>query len=60
MRIGLTKKLGGTRGNVVQMNIRATVLRTNDNIDVIIPNADLMASQVVNLRLNKEIKAKKS
>jgi potassium efflux system protein len=43
---GLQK--GGTRGNVVQMNIRATVLRTNDNINIIIPNADLIASQVVN------------
>jgi small-conductance mechanosensitive channel len=39
---------GGLRGNVVQMNIRASVLRTNDNINVIIPNAMLMESQVVN------------
>ena len=39
---------GGFRGSVTQMNIRATVLRTNDNISIIIPNADLMASQVVN------------
>lgn len=39
---------GGFRGNVVQMNIRATVLRTNDNINIIIPNADLMAAKVVN------------
>lgn len=39
---------GGFRGNVVQMNIRATVLRTNDNINIIIPNADLIATQVVN------------
>lgn len=50
---------GGTgasdfRGNVVQMNIRATVLRTNDNINVIIPNADLMASQVVNWTYSDE------
>jgi small-conductance mechanosensitive channel len=36
------------RGSVVQMNIRATVLRTNDNISIIIPNGDLLASQVVN------------
>jgi len=49
---GLQK--GGTRGNVVQMNIRATVLRTNDNIEVIIPNADLMASQVVNWTYSDE------
>ena len=49
---GLQK--GGTRGNVVQMNIRATVLRTNDNINVIIPNADLVASQVVNWTYSDE------
>ncbi len=49
---GLQK--GGTRGNVVQMNIRATVLRTNDNINIIIPNADLVASQVVNWTYSDE------
>ena len=49
---GLQK--GGTRGNVVQMNIRATVLRTNDNINIIIPNADLIASQVVNWTYSDE------
>lgn len=38
----------GYRGNVIQMNTRATVLRTNDNINIIIPNADLIASKVVN------------
>ena len=46
--LGERSQTGGFRGNVVQMNIRATVLRTNDNINVIIPNADLMASKVVN------------
>ena len=46
--LGESNSTGGFRGNVVQMNIRATVLRTNDNINIIIPNADLMASQVVN------------
>lgn len=45
---------GGFRGNVVQMNIRATVLRTNDNINIIVPNADLMASQVVNWTYSDE------
>ncbi len=46
--LGDNFQTGGFRGNVVQMNIRATVLRTNDNINIIIPNADLIASQVVN------------
>ncbi|MFW2365937.1 MAG: mechanosensitive ion channel family protein [Desulforhopalus sp.] len=45
---------GGFKGNVVQMNIRATVLRTNDNINIIIPNADLMASKVVNWTYSDE------
>ena len=45
---------GGYRGNVVQMNTRSTVLRTNDNINIIIPNADLMASQVVNWTYSDE------
>jgi|GEM_PF-1517119 len=46
--LGENSPAGGFRGSVVQMNTRATVLRTNDNINIIIPNADLMASQVVN------------
>ncbi len=52
--LGESSQKGGFRGNVVQMNIRATVLRTNDNINIIIPNADLMASQVVNWTYSDE------
>lgn len=52
--LGDHAQAGGYRGNVVQMNIRATVLRTNDNINIIIPNADLMASQVVNWTYSDE------
>jgi small-conductance mechanosensitive channel len=52
--LGENSATGGFQGNVVQMNIRATVLRTNDNINIIIPNADLMASQVVNWTYSDE------
>ncbi|MGB3210808.1 MAG: mechanosensitive ion channel domain-containing protein [Desulforhopalus sp.] len=52
--LGENSSTGGFRGNVVQMNIRATVLRTNDNINIIVPNADLMASQVVNWTYSDE------
>ncbi|MCP4339344.1 MAG: mechanosensitive ion channel [Desulfobulbaceae bacterium] len=52
--LGDNSTSAGFRGNVVQMNIRATVLRTNDNINIIIPNADLMASQVVNWTYSDE------
>ena len=46
--LGDSSKAGGFRGNVVQMNTRATVLRTNDNINIIIPNSEMIASKVVN------------
>lgn len=52
--LGENSTSGGFRGSVVQMNIRATVLRTNDNINIIIPNADLMASKVVNWTYSDE------
>ena len=52
--LGENSQTGGFRGNVVEMNIRATVLRTNDNINIIIPNADLMASKVVNWTYSDE------
>jgi small-conductance mechanosensitive channel len=52
--LGENSTTDGLRGNVVQMNIRATVLRTNDNINIIIPNADLMASQVINWTYSDE------
>ncbi len=52
--LGENSTTNGFRGNVVQMNIRATVLRTNDNINIIVPNADLMASQVVNWTYSDE------
>ncbi len=52
--LGDPTQKGGYRGNVVQMNTRSTVLRTNDNINIIIPNADLMASQVVNWTYSDE------
>ena len=53
--LGENSTMGGFRGNVVQMNIRATVLRTNDNINIIIPNAELMASKVVNWTYSDEM-----
>lgn len=36
------------RGTVRAINIRATLITTNDNIDVIVPNAEFVNSRVVN------------
>lgn len=36
------------RGTVRDINIRATRITTNDNIDIMVPNAEFMAGRVVN------------
>lgn len=38
----------GFRGRVVQINVRRTVIRTNDGLDVIVPNAEIASNRVIN------------
>jgi small-conductance mechanosensitive channel len=42
---------GGRRGEILEVGPRATRLRTNDDINVIIPNSKLIEGQVVNWTL---------
>lgn len=39
---------GGARGEVKDIKIRATRIATNDNIDVLVPNAEFITGHVVN------------
>jgi len=39
---------GDIRGNVRAINIRATRITTNDNIDVLVPNSEFVTKRVVN------------
>ena len=41
-------EIGTLSGRVVHIGARATHIRTNDNIDVIVPNSQLASSQIVN------------
>lgn len=38
----------GTRGMVKAINIRATLITTNDNIDILVPNSEFVSGRVVN------------
>ncbi len=43
----------GTRGEVREINIRSTVINTNDNIDVIVPNSEFVNTPVTNWTMNE-------
>ncbi len=41
----------GITGEVIEIHMRATLIRTNDNVDILIPNADLTNGNVINWTL---------
>ena len=43
-----------TRGTIVDISMRSTVIRTNDNIDLIIPNQSFVVNQVINWTLGDD------
>lgn len=46
----------GVTGEVIDISMRATLLRTNDNIDILIPNSVLTSGNVVNWTLSDNIR----
>ncbi|MBE0598133.1 MAG: mechanosensitive ion channel family protein [Desulfuromonadales bacterium] len=49
IQLGDRVEVSGTQGDVVRIGGRSTTIRTNDNIDLIIPNAEFISNPVVNL-----------
>ncbi|MDD3591719.1 MAG: mechanosensitive ion channel [Sulfurovum sp.] len=47
---------GDLTGKVMDIGYRATHLRTIDNIDIVVPNSDLIDGQVVNLTMEDRIR----
>jgi len=44
------------RGTVTDMRIRSTVIKTLDNIDIVVPNASFIQNNVVNLTLDDKLR----
>ncbi|WIO74030.1 mechanosensitive ion channel [Porticoccaceae bacterium LTM1] len=46
----------GVVGEVLAINIRATLVRTNDNVDILVPNAEIFSTRVINWTLEEAIR----
>lgn len=45
----------GLKGSVRDINVRCTIVNTLDNLDIIVPNSELVASRVTNYTLHEPI-----
>jgi small-conductance mechanosensitive channel len=43
----------GTAGEVREINVRSTLINTNDNVDIVVPNSEFMNTQVINWTLSE-------
>ncbi len=48
IKIGDRVTVGGTEGDVVEIKMRSTVIRSLSNISIIVPNSEFVSAQVVN------------
>lgn len=55
IKVGDRIQVGDLEGQVVEVRARSTTVRTNDNIDIIVPNAEFVASRVTNLSHNDNL-----
>lgn len=49
IKVGDRIQVGDTYGDVVEIRARATTVRTNDDIDIIVPNSEFVSGKVTNL-----------
>ncbi|WP_258105551.1 mechanosensitive ion channel family protein [Marinoscillum sp. MHG1-6] len=48
IKVGDRIEVGDVQGDVMNISFRATEIRTNDNITIIVPNSEFISSQVIN------------
>jgi small-conductance mechanosensitive channel len=46
----------GEKGTVKEINVRTTLIRTLDNLEILIPNSDLVAKKFINWTLSEKIR----
>lgn len=51
IKVGDTIQLGSDFGEVKNMGLRATIIQTFDNAEIVVPNSDLITGQVINWTL---------
>jgi small-conductance mechanosensitive channel len=49
IKVGDRIAVGDVFGDVIEIKARATVVRTNDNIDIIVPNSEFISARVTNM-----------
>ncbi|MFW6437788.1 MAG: mechanosensitive ion channel domain-containing protein [Armatimonadota bacterium] len=49
LAVGDYIEVAGTWGRVTSVSLRSTVVRTQDNVHILVPNADIISSQLTNL-----------
>lgn len=52
IKVGDRIEVGELQGQVIAIRARSTTVRTNDNIDIIVPNAEFVSTRVTNLSHN--------
>ncbi len=48
IRVGDRVTVGEIEGDVIEINIRSTIIRSLNNISIIVPNSEFMSAQVIN------------
>ena len=52
IKVGDRIQVGDLEGQVIEVRARSTTVRTNENFDIIVPNAEFVATRVTNLSHN--------
>lgn len=59
IRVGDRITVGDTEGDIIEINIRSTTVRSLENIAIIVPNADFTSNQVINWsHMDKRVRLK--